>query len=84
MSIYEIAPEPDGADSFVALLATAIADPGRSAIDADCVVASGPLGSEYKRCLVTNVEPNEDKTAIVTAVDEAPELFNSDGTINLN
>jgi hypothetical protein len=48
------------------------------------MVAAGPLTTVYKRMLVSDIEPAQDFTAVITFVDEAPELFNSDGSIALN
>lgn len=83
VSVHEIALDPGG-ESNVVLLKNAIMDPGRDLIDADCMIATGPLARVQKRVLVQNIEPAEDFTAAMTFVDEAPELFNADGSIALN
>jgi hypothetical protein len=83
VSVHEIVPDPDG-ENRVALFKMPISDPGRAVVDADCAVATGPLGLEYLRVIVSAIEIAEDFTATITAVPEAPELFNSDGSIALN
>lgn len=54
---------------------TPFPDPGTSQLDADCLCAIGPLGSEYRRLLVYGISPKDDLTATLTFVDEAPELW---------
>jgi hypothetical protein len=52
------------------------ADPGHAQLDADCLCAIGPLGSEMRRLLVYDIDPKPaDFTATLTFVDEAPELW---------
>lgn len=58
---------------------TPFTDPGTSLLDADCLCAVGPLGTEYKRLLVYDWVPNSDMTVKITFQDEAPELWNSAG-----
>lgn len=43
-------------------------------IEEGALVIAGVLGSEYKRCLVSNIEMGKDMTATLTLVDEAPNL----------
>jgi hypothetical protein len=50
------------------------ADPGTSVLDEGCLVVSGSLGEEFKRCIVFSIEPRED-TARIVLVDEAPQIF---------
>lgn len=40
------------------------------------VAATGPLGSEYLRLIVFSIIPGDSFTATVTAVDEAPQIWN--------
>jgi len=55
---------------------TPFADPGRLQLDADCLCAIGPLGTEMRRLLVYDISPKPaDFTATLTFVDEAPELW---------
>lgn len=49
-------------------------DPGSSLLTADCLLASGKAGTEYKRMILFAVLPKQDFTAEVTLVDEAPTL----------
>lgn len=53
---------------------TPFANPGTSVIDADCLVVSGELGTEFKRMIVNDIAPKKGFTAMITFVDEAPEL----------
>lgn len=43
-------------------------------VEDGCLVAVGEAGTETLSLIVTNIEPGRDLTAIITAVDEAPEL----------
>lgn len=54
---------------------TPFADPGTSQIDLDCLCVVGPLGSEYKRLIVTGIVPQDEMWATMSAVDEAPPLW---------
>lgn len=54
---------------------TPIADPGDDLLGPDCLVASGELGSEYLRAILTGVEPGPDLTASLSFLDEAPALW---------
>lgn len=54
---------------------TPFADPGASYLAEGCLCTTGLLGSEYKRLLVHTITPNEDMTASITFVDEAPDLW---------
>jgi hypothetical protein len=57
--------------TFSAPIAPAGIEPG-------CIVSYGRLGMEYLRLVVYSVKPkDQDFTATITAVDEAPELFNA-------
>lgn len=51
---------------------TPFAIPAGGALDADCLVASGPFQSVEKRMLVLGVQPQSEFTASLTLVDEAP------------
>lgn len=56
-------------------LATPVAPAG---IEPGCMVSYGRLGMEFLRLVVYSVKPkDQDFTATITAVDEAPELFNA-------
>lgn len=55
--------------------ATPFTDPGTSQLDVDCLCAVGPLGSEYRRLIVSGIQPEDDLSAKITFVDEAPELW---------
>lgn len=48
------------------------------------LVTIGPMDQEYKRLLVTDITPKEDHEAVLTLVDEAPELWDIFGLKNLN
>lgn len=56
------------------LFDTPFADPG-SILAAGCLVATGSIGQEYRRCIVLDVTPRSELTAQLTLVDEAPELW---------
>lgn len=58
--------------SRIVTYTTPFADTG--VILAGQIVAVGILGLEYKRCIIFNIERGEEETAILTLVDEAPEL----------
>lgn len=73
--VKEIAAATNG-EVLTVTFATPFADPGRAQLDADCLCAIGPLGSEMRRLLVYDVAPHPpDLTATVTFIDEAPELW---------
>jgi predicted phage tail protein len=67
-------------DTRVVTFVTPFPDPG-TVLEEDCLVASGPFDSVQKRMLVLNVQPQDDMTASLTLVDEAPPvgLFSADG-----
>ena len=50
-------------------------DDGRAQIRGDCLVAIGRFGSEYLRLVITALEYDKDMTARITAVPEAPQLW---------
>jgi hypothetical protein len=68
-------------DTSVVTFVTPFAIPGGSVLEEDCLVASGPFSSEKKRMIVLSVQPQDDMTASMTLVDEAPPvgLFSIDG-----
>src|SRR5581483_9790900 len=74
ISTHEISTAPNADISTVSFV-TPFADPGLAQLDADCLVVSGPLASEYRRLIVFGVSPKVDFGAGVVFVDEAPELF---------
>jgi len=39
------------------------------------LVASGTIGKEYRRLIVTDIEPQKNLTAIINSVDEAPQIW---------
>lgn len=45
-------------------------------LELGCLVSVGPLGRPFQRLIVTNIDPREDLTAVLTMVDEAPQLWN--------
>ena len=62
-------------DTTEVTFATPFADPGASYLTEGCLCTTGLLGSEYRRLLVQSITPNEDMTAAISFVDEAPELW---------
>ncbi len=51
-----------------------MADPGSTLLAADCLAVIGKAASEFRRMLVFAVNPEDDLTADVVFVDEAPAL----------
>lgn len=52
------------------------ADPGPDDLKADCIVGFGGMGREYRRLILIDVKPQAGETAVLTLVDEAPEIHN--------
>lgn len=48
-----------------------------SKIAEDCLVIIGISGKQYKRLVVTDIAPDVDLTATITAVDEAPQIWSN-------
>jgi hypothetical protein len=48
-----------------------------SQIDVGCLAVTGLFGQEFRRMVVTLMEPSDDFTAKMTLVDEAPELWSA-------
>lgn len=53
---------------------TPFLDPG-DALDEGCLIASGELGTEYLRLILSDVQPAPDLRASLTGLDEAPGLW---------
>lgn len=53
-------------------------DPGSDDLKADCIVGFGALGREYRRLILIDVKPQAGGTAVLTLVDEAPEIHFED------
>ncbi len=54
---------------------TPFTDPGLSVLAPDCLVVSGPLGSEYSRLKVLDINYRKGLTAEIVFVPEAPEIW---------
>jgi hypothetical protein len=69
-------------DTDIITFTTPFAIPAGSLLEADCLVACGPFASVEKRMLVLGVQPQNDYTAALTLVDEAPaiRILSSDGS----
>lgn len=63
----------EGEEAALLTFATPFAD--LSTLAADCLVSSGPLGSEIKRLIVMDIKPAPNLGYVLEFVDEAPELF---------
>lgn len=63
-----------GPDATVITFVAPFADAG-GLYQVGALVAAGHFGREYRRLIVTQIEPREDLAARLTLVDEAPELF---------
>lgn len=48
---------------------------GKPAIDAGCLVVVGTIGREYRRMIVSEIRNGKGLTAQITAVDEAPQIW---------
>ncbi|WP_186389463.1 hypothetical protein, partial [Stappia sp. TSB10P1A] len=48
---------------------------GQPAIDAGCLVVVGTIGREYRRMIVSEIRNGKGLTAQITAVDEAPQIW---------
>jgi hypothetical protein len=59
----------------VLTFATPFADPGIGQLDVGCLISTGRLGTEYRRMKVFGVQPQDDRSANVVLVDEAPSLW---------
>lgn len=64
-----------GDETAAVSFVTPFADPGRSVIDVDSLVTCGPLGNEYKKLIVFDVDYTAWPRANLTFVPLAPELF---------
>lgn len=54
---------------------TPFADPGDDVLGEGCLIASGSLGSEYRRLIIADIQPSPDLRAALTLVDEAEDLW---------
>lgn len=67
--------DPGSSDDYREVyFTTPFDDPGEDILGAQCLVASGSIGQEYRRVIIQTITPKED-TAEIQFVDEAPQLF---------
>ncbi|MEO0720855.1 MAG: hypothetical protein AAFY43_01765, partial [Pseudomonadota bacterium] len=62
---------PSESTNVLTLLTPAVS----TAVHQDALIAVGPLGSETVRVILTSVEPQDELTARLTLVDEAPQIW---------
>lgn len=67
---------PAADEAGIVSFASPFADPGTDVVDLDCLVVSGRLGREYQPMIVADVVPKGIETAMITFMDEAPQLHN--------
>lgn len=80
ITIVEVTADDSLQDTRLLSLVSPIADSGaqadgRSLIDYDCQIVTGPLGTEYKRLLVADITPKGVDRATLSLIDEAPGLW---------
>lgn len=72
LAAKEINPPTSETDTIT--FVTPFADPGTPVLDSGCLVTTGRLTAENRRCVVLDISPKQDLTADLTLIDEAPEL----------
>lgn len=72
---HEITGEPSEDESLTITFVTPFAIPGGSALAAGCLVATGELGTSFKRMKVFDIQSKQELRAQLTFVDEAPQIW---------